>query len=209
MMIIITEVIRKKNYYEVHAENAVYEVDGELQRLHHIQAGERFEEDFLLSLHQKSRFRRAYRRACFLLDDREYSYCMMYQKLMHTYEDKALCTSVMEQLVQCGAIDDRRYARKYAEYLAGSKQYGLYRIRQEMLRKGLDKQLIEESLRMVEEITAENLSGVLEKKFGRLLTDPKDFKSREKVIAGMIRLGYDYQSVRNAVEDYFAEQTED
>ena len=133
---------------------------------------------------------------------------MMYQKLMRTYQDAELCTVVMEQLVQCGAVDDRRYAKRFAEYLAETKKYGLYRIRQEMLRKGLDKHLIEEAMKTIEETAKENICDVLAKKYHRLLTDPHDSKSREKVIAGMIRLGYDYQSIRNAIEDYFAEQEE-
>ena len=94
----ITEIIRKKTYYEVYAGDAVYEIDGELLRQYHIQEGESLDEDTLEELHKKSRFRRAYRRACYLLDDRDYSYCMMYQKLMHTYQDKQLCIKVMEQL---------------------------------------------------------------------------------------------------------------
>ena len=135
----ITQIIHKKTYYEVHAENAVYEIDGELLRQYHIQEGSNLDSDTLEELHQKSRFRRAYRRACYLLDDRDYSYCMMYQKLMHTYQDKTLCVKVMEQLIQCGAINDKRYAQKFAEYLVERKHYGSYRVRQELLSKGLIK----------------------------------------------------------------------
>ncbi len=207
----ITEIIRKKTYYEVHAGNAVYEIDGELLRQYHMQEGENLDEDTLEELHQKSRFRRAYRRACYLLDDRDYSYCMMYQKLMHTYQDKNLCIKVMEQLMQCGAIDDRRYAKKFAEYLVERKHYGTYRVRQELLRKGIDKELTEQCVQNFEEQSLEYLPEVLAKKYGSQLTDPEDFKTREKVIAGMTRLGYDYFSIKKAVEDYFqnTEQDED
>ena len=207
----ITQIIRKKTYYEVYAENAVYEIDGELLRQYHMQEGESFDTETLEELHKKSRFRRAYRRACYLLDDRDYSYCMMYQKLMHTYQDKQLCVSVMEQLVQCGAINDKRYAQKLAEYLVERKHYGIYRIRQELLRKGIDKELTETCVRNLEEQSLEYLPDVLAKKYGSQLTDPEDFKTREKVIAGMTRLGYDYFSIKKAVEDYFqnTEQDED
>ncbi len=205
----ITQIIHKKTYYEVHAEDAVYEIDGELLRQYHMQEGENFDRQTLEELHKKSRFRRAYRRACYLLDDRDYSYCMMYQKLMYSYQDKALCTKVMEQLVQCGAINDNRYAHKFAEYLAERKHYGYYRIRQELLRKGIDKNLTEQCVEAVEEQTIANLPDVLVKKYGSQLTDPDDFKAKEKVIAGMIRLGYDYQHIKNAIEDYFENLQED
>lgn len=202
-MMKITGISRKKTYYEISTESAVYEIEGEFVRQYHMQEGTDIAEELLEELHGKSRFRRAYRRACYLLDDRDYSYCMMYQKLMHTYQDKPLCIRVMEQLVQCGAVDDRRYAGKLAEYLAERKHYGSYRIRQEMLRKGLDKELTEQCIAELEEQIQENLPAVLEKKYGSQLTDEQDRKTREKVIAGMIRLGYDYRSIKQAIEAYF------
>jgi regulatory protein len=134
---------------------------------------------------------------------------MMYQKLMKTYQDRELCRSVMEQLVQCGSINDRRYAARLAEYLVETKRFGIFRARQEMLRRGLDKNLIEESLAPFEETAEENIPEVLEKKYGRILTDPKDWKAREKAVAGMARLGYNYRAVKDAIEDYFAEFEEE
>ena len=128
---------------------------------------------------------------------------MMYQKLMQNYQDKALCVNVMNQLVQCGAIDDRRYARRLTEYLVGRKHYGIYRIRQELLRKGIDKELTEQCLKAYQDEALKQLPVVLEKKYGSVLTDPDDFKTHEKVIAGMSRLGYDFSSVKNAIDDYF------
>ena len=127
----------------------------------------------------------------------------MYQKLMQSYQEKELCVNVMNQLVQCGAIDDRRYAKRFTEYLIERKYYGIYRIRQELLRKGIDKELTEQCLQMFQNEALEQLPAVLEKKYGSLLTDPSDFKTREKVIAGMSRLGYDFSSIKNAIEDYF------
>lgn len=208
-MVKINKIIRKKSYYEVQVTDAVYEIDGELLRQYGLQENESFEVDVLEELHQKSRFRRAYQRACYLLDDRDYSYYMLYQKLMLSYQDNTLCTSVMNRLVQCGAVNDRRYAEKYAEYLVQRKGYGIYRAKQEMLRKGLDKDLIHEFLAEQEEFALANLPVVLVKKYGSILIDEQDFKARNKVIAGMTRLGYDYRAVRNAIEDYFAEQEDE
>ena len=54
-------------------------------------------------------------------------------------------------LVQCGAINDKRYAQKLAEYLIECKHYGIFRVRQEMLRKGLDKHLVEDTLSDLED----------------------------------------------------------
>lgn len=205
----ITEISRKKTYFEVHTEDAVYELDGSFLREYHIETGADVDEKTLTALHDKSRFRRAYRRACHLLDERDYSYVMLYRKLMQTYQDKELCKKVTDELRKGGFIDDRRYAEKLAEYLVERKGYGIFRAKQEMLKKGIDKALAEEFLEALEEAAEDNIPAVLEKKYGRVLTDPDDRKAREKVIAGMARLGYDYRSVRDAIEDYFADWEED
>ncbi len=205
----IIEIKKQKTYYAVHTTDGDFELDGELLRQYHLMEGMEFDADTMEELHTKSRFRRAYRRACYLLDARDYSYSMMYQKLMLTYQDRELCKSVMEQLVQCGSINDRRYAARLAEYLVETKRYGIFRARQEMLHKGLDKELVEECLAPFEETAEENIPAVLEKKYSRYLTDPKDWKAREKVVAGMARLGYNYRAVKDAIEDYFAGFEED
>lgn len=205
----ITEIIRKKTYFEVHTESAVYELDGTLLHEYGISVGTEADEETLRSLHDRSRYKRAYRRACHLLDERDYSYVMLYRKLMQTYQDKELCRKVVNELRESGFIDDRRYAEKLAEYLVERKHYGIFRAKQEMLKRGLDKALAEEFLEELEDAAEENIPEVLEKKYGRLLTDPADFKTREKVIAGMARLGYNYRSVKDAIEDYFADWEED
>lgn len=208
-MMKITEIEKQKTYYAVRTTDGEYEVDGELLRRFRLMEGMEIDAETMEALHTKSRFRRAYRRACYLLDERDYSYSMMYQKLMKTYQDKELCRSVMEQLVQCGSINDRRYAARLAEYLVETKRFGIFRARQEMLRRGLEKNLVEESLEPFEESAEENIPLVLEKKYGRILTDPKDWKAREKAVAGMARLGYNYRAVKDAIEDYFADWEED
>ena len=199
----VLEIHHKKTFYEVVTQFAVYELDGESVRTYHVDSGSEIDKETLEELHHKSRFRRAYRRACYLLDAREYSYAVMYQKLMQTYNDKELCQKVMEQLVQCGAINDKRYAQRLAEYLIQAKHYGIFRVRQEMLRKGLDKRLVEDTLSDLEDSANDYILEVLTRKYGRILVDPDDYGVKQKVIAGMSRLGYSLDSIKNAMEDYF------
>lgn len=205
----IIEIKKQKTYYEVHAEDGVYELDGDYLRAYHIQEGADIAEDVLWELHNKSRYKRAYRRACYLLDARDYSYAMLYRKLMQTYQDKQLVLDVMDRLTENGSVNDRRYAEKLAEYLVERKRYGIYRARQEMLHKGLPRELVEEALEDLEEAAEENIPIVLEKKYGRILTNPADYKTREKVIAGMARLGYNFRSVKAAIEAYFEDWEEE
>lgn len=206
---VITAIHRQKSYYEVEAGERVYEISAALLREHQLETGTDADEALLQSLHERSRERRAYQRACYLLDARDYSYVMLYRKLMQTYRDKELSRKICDRLRESGMIDDRRYAEKCAEYLVERKKYGIYRARQEMLHRGLERSLVDNALADLEEQAEENISAVLEKKYGRILTDPKDYKTREKVIAGMARLGYHFRSVKDAIEDYFADWDED
>lgn len=205
----IQELRRKRSYYEVVTETAVYEIDGRLLEQNGMTAGGEAEETLLSELHEKSRRHRAMQRALYLLDDRDYSCLMLYRKLMQTYQDKPLCQYVIAALVQKGLLNDARYAEKLAEYLVERKHYGLFRAEQEMLHRGLDKTLTEDVLEQYADTAEENLPEVLEKKYGKVLTDPKDYRTREKVIAGMARLGYDYRSVKAAIADHFANETDE
>jgi regulatory protein len=187
----------------VETETSVYEIDGSFLREYSLSEGSDADEELLSDLHRRSRERRATERARYLLDERDYSYVMLYRKLFQTYRDKDLCKAVCDHMARAGLIDDRKYAEKCAEYLVERKKYGIYRARQEMLHRGLDKTLVENALADLEETAEENISAVLEKKYGRILDDPKDFKTRQKVIAGMARLGYSISSIKDAIEDYF------
>ena len=204
----ILSIQRQKSYFAVETETSVYEIDGSFLREYDLAEGRDADETLLQELHTRSRERRAYERARYLLDERDYSYAMLWRKLVQTYRDKALAKSVCDRLVQSGLIDDRKYAEKCAEYLIERKKYGIYRARQEMAAKGLEKSLIEDALEGYDETALENLPEVLEKKYGRYLTDPDDRKAQEKVIAGMARLGYHYRDVKDAIADWFADMEE-
>jgi SOS response regulatory protein OraA/RecX len=205
----ITSIRRVKSYFEVATETAVYEIDGSFLRENKLTEGADADETLLQSLHTQSRERRAYERAQYLLDARDYSYAMLYRKLYQTYHDNLLCKNVCDRLVRAGLINDRNYAERCAEYLIERKKYGMFRARQEMLHRGLAKELVENALSGYEDTAEEQIPAVLEKKYGRILTDPKDYKTRQKVIAGMARLGYNFNSVKNAIDDYFASLEED
>ena len=205
----ILSIHREKSYFAVETEAAAYEIDGSLLHEYRLAEGMEADETLLTSLHTRSRERRAYERARYLLDDRDYSYVMLYRKLMQTYQDKTLCRRVCDRLAENHLIDDRRYAEKCAEYLVERKKYGIFRARQEMLHRGLDKTLVENALAEWEDAAEEQIAAVLEKKYGRILDDPRDFKTRQKVIAGMARLGYSISSIKDAIEDYFASLDEE
>lgn len=147
-------------------------------------------------------FRKARERALYLLDQRDHSFVEMFNKLDKNYPED-ICLEVVNSLAELKLIDDRRYGEKLAERLLEVKKLGYYRARQEMLFRGLDRELVEDILAGYEEGTDERLAELIEKKYAHKITDGASLR---KVKNALARLGYSFEEINRALEDY---ETED
>lgn len=138
--------------------------------------------------------RKARERALYLLDYRDYSFVELYEKLEKNY-DEDICLEVVQNLAQIGIIDDRRFAERLGEKFVVTKGFGYYRAKQEMLRKGLDRDLVEEVLGDYQDDTLSRLEELVEKKYLYKITDEK---SLNRVKNALVRQGYSYNDI-NAV----------
>ena len=170
----------------------------------HLKPGLELPEGALEEIRTASQRRRAYERALYLLDVRAYGFAELFEKLEQNYEED-VCYWVLGRLVKLGMIDDRRYAASLAEKYVIVKHYGLYRAKQEMRRKGLDDELIDDALAAYAEETDAQLAALLERKYAADLADPSDQKRINRVKAALVRRGYGYDAIRSALEDYFSE----
>ncbi|WP_024861056.1 regulatory protein RecX [Ruminococcus flavefaciens] len=168
-----------------------------------IRAGMETDRDTLRKIVYASNFRRAYQRALYLLDYRDYTYSEMFKKLLENYKSEALCTAVMKRLTEHGFIDDRRYAERMARKLVEIKHFGYRRCKREIMLKGVDQFIAEDALAPYEEAFGENLMELLNTKHSRYLTDIEDRKSIEKVKNALVRYGYDFSEINRAVKEYF------
>ena len=168
-----------------------------------IRAGMETDRDTLRKIVYASNFRRAYQRALYLLDYRDYTYSEMFKKLVENYKSEALCTAVMKRLTEHGFIDDRRYAERMARKLVEIKHFGYRRCKREIMLKGVDQFIAEDALAPYEEAFGENLMELLNTKHSRYLTDIEDRKSIEKVKNALVRYGYDFSEINRAVKEYF------
>lgn len=138
--------------------------------------------------------RKARERALYLLDYRDYCFVELYKKLEANY-DEDVCLEVLNWLCENGLVNDRRYAQRLGEKLVVTKGFGYYRAKQEMLLKGLDRELVEEVLCEYEDDTLERLEELVERKYSHKIYDEK---SLNKVKNALVRQGYSYSDV-NAV----------
>lgn len=168
-----------------------------------IHAGMETDRDTLRKIVYASNFRRAYQRALYLLDYRDYTYSEMFGKLVENYKSEPLCTAVMKRLTEHGFIDDVRYAERMARKLVEIKRFGYRRCRRELMQKGISQFIAEDALAPYGEAFEENLAELLKTKHSRYLTDREDRKSIEKVKSALVRYGYDFTEINRAVKEYF------
>jgi regulatory protein len=168
-----------------------------------ISQGMEIERTELKKIIYASNFRRAYEYALYRLDYRDYSAQEIYEKLLETYKNEALCLEVVKKLARAGIINDERYAEKLARKLVESKKYGYRRAKREMMQKGLTESMVYSALEQYADIFEENIALLLRGKYSRYLTDSTDRKSVEKAKNALVRYGYGYDEINRAVAEYF------
>ena len=152
--------------------------------------------------------RKAYQHACYLLDHRGYSFQEMYHKLEPKYPSE-VCLSTVNRLAKYGLINDRAYAEQMAHHYVEIKRFGLRRAYQEMRRRGLLAEQISEALEPYEARTAELLAELIRRKYRRYFLDAEDRKTIEKGKAALVRQGYDFSLIREAVNAFLEETAEE
>lgn len=168
---------------------------------YHLEKGMELPESAVSDIIRSNDVRRAKERALYLLDVRDYSYVELFKKLETNYE-RGVCFEVMNCLAELGCIDDRRYARNRAEHYMTVKKFGYYRAREEMRKKGLGQELIEEALEPYRESASERIFQLIDKKYAKYLIDEKGI---EKVKSALVRLGYSYSQINSAIDEYLSE----
>ena len=140
--------------------------------------------------------RKAKKRALYLLGERAYCRGELYSKLEKTYNAE-IAEEAVSYVEELGYIDDEDYAGKLAEYLIKHKKHGVYRAKQEMLHKGLPRELCENALaEFSEEELDEELTEIIGKKY---IDKIADFDGRRRTVAALVRRGYDFTSVKRCI----------
>ncbi len=110
--------------------------------------------------------------------------------------------AAVEKLKQKGLINDKDFAKKWAEARRINKKRGKRAIMAELLQKGLDREDIVEALENDNSQTEEKLAQeALEKKMDRWkkLTP---LEKKKKVYEFLARRGFDYDVIKDVVEKY-------
>ena len=157
--------------------------------------GKEVDSDELEEIRETVNVRRAYNYAVSLLARRDHSEKELMEKLSHKgYTDGA--EVAIEKLRNSGYVSDERFAKLYVRELRSLKKYGKRRIEQELYRKGIDRDIISEVLDETDFDESE-LVTLIERKYSRYLGDEKGI---QKTINSLVRMGYGYGEIRDALK---------
>jgi regulatory protein len=197
-------------YLELSLENGeVYSVHREIAARYGLLDMQEIQDDILKRMLFDNDARRAYQRALYLLDGQGYSYHMLFTKLVRNY-DEEVCYEVLDRLAYHGLINDWKYAEQTARRAFEAKLYGPRRIREILYQKGIPSAVSDKTLLpyMDEELQLENVLRLMNKKYSRLLEDKNDRQKVEKCKAALVRMGYGYSVIGEAVRIYFENEEE-
>ena len=158
-------------------------------------------EEELEDLKYESEYLRAKSRALWYLDRSDRTEKAMYQKLVTAGFDKRASAAVVGRFVEVGLIDDRRFAENFAARCTDaniSKREGI----RKMLEKGVPYDIANEVFSETEVDEEEQIRAVIEKKYARKLEQENGV---QKVYAALVRKGFSFSAVRNALKKYSEE----
>ena len=162
----------------------------------YLKDGQEISQEEYSELESTVNIRRAYNCAVSLLSRRDHSENELMRKLREKGYGEGSQEAV-EKLKSSGYVDDERFCRMYAGELIRLKGYGKRRVEQELYRKGVSRETISNVL---EEITFDNnaLSDIIKRKY---LSRMADEKGRSKAVNALMRLGYSYGEIRDALNE--------
>ena len=162
-------------------------------------AGKVLEEPELEALRSSAGLAICKTRAVELLSYRPMSAKELRDKLQQKGERPENAEAAAAWLQEKGLLDDGRYAGMVARHYAG-KGYGPGRIRQELQRRGVPRDLWEEALEQLPE-QEDKIESFLRSR----LRDPEDRSQVQKVSAALIRRGFSWEKIRAALARFRAD----
>ena len=144
----------------------------------------------------------ALEQAVTMLEQRDRSRQEILDKLTQAGYSQQAASYACDKLSQAGYLDDRRYAQDTLARLG--KRYGVIRLKNELRRKGIDEELIEELLS--EQEHGDQLAAAIAQAQKALRSAARNPDTcYQKAYAALARRGFPPQVVREALQAVFSE----
>lgn len=137
--------------------------------------------------------------AAYCLNKKNLTEQELYNKLCEKgYEEVA--AEVIAEFIRAKLLNDRDYAYMYISDGINIKCKGLYRLREELIRKGVLKSVIEEVSEEFEEDCYNSLVAFVCAHYGDAVINER--KTLEKIKAQLLRRGYSYSEIRRCFDEF-------
>ncbi len=154
-------------------------------------------------------FRRAYNKGLDLLSRRPHGTKELIKKLCEKGHEKEFAEKACDRLLELGLLNDEEFARILANELYERKGYGVKRIKQELIFRGVDREIAGNAIDSIDIDTQNRIILVIEKKYKSKINDEK---GRKRAIDGLLRLGYSYSDIKtalNSIEEFCEDENYD
>lgn len=129
-----------------------------------------------------------------LVSQRQMSARELNKKLRDKGADEETADYCVQWILERGLLDEERYAAAIVRHYA-AKGYGEGRVRQELMRRGVPRDLWDDALSAMPEDTSR-----LDRLVASKLRDPDDRDAVRKLSASLYRRGYSGEEIREALE---------
>lgn len=153
-------------------------------------------EEELTELLDAVSFRRAYNKGLDLLSRRPHGTKELVKKLCEKGHEKESAEKACDRLLELGLLNDEEFARLLANELYERKGYGIKRIKQELIFRGIEREIAENAIESLDIDTQTRIILVIKKKYLNKINDEKGIK---RAVDGLIRLGYSYSDIKTAL----------
>lgn len=203
-MIFITKVERKgKKVQLTFSDSTILKLSSDLFKKYNFISGEELDENSLEQLKKENEFFEAKISALRFLSIRNHSRNELRQKLLKKKFSEEIIEKVLNELSQLSYLNDRKFAEQFFNELIG-KHFGPLKIKNEMTKRGIDRQTTDEILRDFfndEEFQKEIILKYLQKnKF------PKKIKLKnelQKIYNHLINRGFSSSVIVKALREKF------
>ena len=166
-------------------------------------SGRDLDEAALEDLRLESRRALARDRALAIVSQRQMSRRELGGKLRDKGVDEETAAWCVDWITEHGFIDEEAYAAAIARHYA-AKGYGEGRVRQELMRRGIPRELFDDAFAAMPEGDEK-----LDRFIAARLRDPDDRDEVRKLSAALYRRGYSGEEIREALRRHKAELYED
>lgn len=167
---------------------------------YNIKVNSQIDDDLIHTMSEESNLYYAKQKALNLLSYRDRSKKEIFDKIKKSFNnDELLADTVTQKMQDLGLVNDKNLASLYIEQFLFRKKYSISRTRFEILKKGIDEFLIDQLLDNIDIDETKNVLDLLNTKFKNKFNDEKN---RRRTISALQRLGYSWETIKSALNEF-------